>query len=169
MSHPAMAEVLVAGAGPAGAVAALTLARHGIKVLLVGKEGGTAPGGGYDVLITGQAKSILDSAGLAGQLPVRPVSQVEVRFGGSVTRVITDSGAAVCDWGQLRRALRGAAVRAGARYIRGTVTALTPDGDSHQAVIGYRGRSVRIAARHVVVAAGGGSGLFPPPVTQQGS
>lgn len=173
MRYPAMAEVLVAGAGPAGAVAALTLARHGTKVLLVGKEGGkgggTAPGGGYDVLITGQAYGILESAGLAGLLPVRPVSQVEVRFGGSVTRVITDSGAAVCDWGQFRRALRGAAIRAGARYIRGTVTALTPDGDSHQAVIGYRGRPVRIAARHVVVAAGGGSGLFPPPVTQQGS
>ena len=169
MNPPAMAEVLVAGAGPAGAVAALTLARQGTEVLLVGKEGGRAPGGGYDVLITGQAYGMLASAGLVDVVPVRTLSQVELRFGRPVTRVIADSGAAVCDWGQFRRVLRGAAIRAGARYIRGTVTALTPDGDLHQAVIDYRGRPVRVAARHVVAAAGGASGLFPPPVTQQGS
>jgi flavin-dependent dehydrogenase len=168
MSLPAAAEVLVAGAGPAGATAAVTLARQGMEVLLVGKEGGSRPAGGYDVLITGQARGMLASAGLASLVPVRPVNLVELRFGASVTRTVSDSGAAVCDWREFRRALRGAAVSAGARYVRGTVTSLTPQAGAHQAVIACGGSQAAVSARHAVVAAGGGSGTLTP-VTPQGS
>jgi menaquinone-9 beta-reductase len=159
---PVPADVLVMGAGPAGAIAAVTLAGQGMDVLLVGQDPGGRTAGGYDVLITGQARAMLELAGLASLIPVRPVDLVELRFGASVTHTITDSGAAVGDWREVRTALRGAAIRAGARYIRGTVTSLTYHGHAHQAVIEHVGGQVSVRARHVVVASGGGSGTLAP-------
>jgi flavin-dependent dehydrogenase len=154
------ADVLVAGAGPAGATTAAILARQDMRVLLVGQDNRRA--GGYDFLITGQARAMLASVGLADAIPIRPVDLVELRFGASVTRTISDSGAAVCDGRGFRSALRGAAIRAGARYVRGEVASLALYGDAHQAVIEYDGRQFRVRARHAVVATGGGSRTLAP-------
>ena len=163
MSLPAAADVLVVGAGPAGATAAAILARQGMEVLLVGKEAGKRTRtGSYDFLITGHARGMLESAGLADVFPVRPVDLVELRFGASLTRTITDSGAVVCDLREFRCGLRGAAIRAGARYVRGEVTSLASASHAHQAVITYAGRQVRVSARHAVVAAGGGGRTLRP-------
>jgi flavin-dependent dehydrogenase/geranylgeranyl pyrophosphate synthase len=165
----AATDVLVAGAGPAGTTAAATLARKGAEVLLVGKDTRGCPADGYDVLITGQARAMLTSAGLGEKLPIRPVDVVELKFGTSVTRTICDSGAVVCDWRELRRALRGAAIQAGARYVAGTVTSLTLAAGAYQAVIDCSGRQLSARASHAVVAAGGGSTALTPPVTPHSS
>jgi flavin-dependent dehydrogenase len=165
----ASADVLVAGAGPAGTAAATVLAREGAEVLLVGRDTSDCPAGGYDVLITGQARATLTAAGLSEKLPVRPVDAVELRFGTSVTRTICDSGAAVCDWRELRRALRGAAIQAGARYVAGTVTSLTLDAGAYQAVIDRSGRRFPARAGHAVIATGGPSTALTPPVTPPSS
>lgn len=153
------ADVLVVGHGPAGSVAAMTLARHGMNVVLVGKD---AVPSRFDVLLTGQARAMLAAAGLAGGFAVRPADVVELRFGASRARTITGSGAAVCDWNELRAALRAAAVRAGARYVRGTVTGLDLDARTSLAVLECSGRQARIRARHVVVAAGGAASALLP-------
>lgn len=153
MTHP---DVLVVGAGPAGSTAAAALARKGVAVLLAGQDPHGGPADGYDVLITGQTRAMLLSAGLDEKIPVRPVDVVELRFGCSATSSICDSGAAVCDWDSLRRALREAAIQAGVRYVSGTVTSLTLGAGGYQAVIDCSGRQLSVRASHAVIAAGGG-------------
>lgn len=157
MTADMAADVLVVGAGPAGTVAAAALARRGTSVLLAGKD---IRGGDHDVLVTGQARGLLSAAGLGGGLPLRPVTAFELRFGRSTTRAIADSGAAVCDWLTLRRALRDMATAAGAQYARGTVTAVHGGPSGYRALLVYGGRQVTLSARHVIVAAGGGSGTL---------
>ena len=159
MTVPVNADVLVVGAGPSGATAAAVLARQGLEVLLVGQG---RPAGGYDMLVTGQALGMLESAGLLGVIPLQRADLVELFFGASVRRTITDSGAAICDRRALGRALRGAAIRAGARFLRGTVISLTLEAGAHHAVVDQAGGQVLVSARHAVVAAGPGGRTLTP-------
>lgn len=151
------ADVLVVGAGPAGSVAAAALARSGLAVVLAG----TADlAGEYDVLLTGQALGELASAGLDGVVPLHPVERAELLFGPSVRRVVADSGAAVCQRDILERALRTAALEAGARFVPGLVTTLAHGDEACEAVIERRACPLRVIARHVVIAAGQDAGAL---------
>lgn len=156
MTAPRMADVLVVGAGPAGAVAATALARADLRVLLADDRGAS---GRFDVLLTGPAVRALDRAGLRERLPLRPVDGIDLRFGGS-RRTFDEPAGSVCRWHELRRALRAAAVGAGARYVPGRVTSLSPDVGGYHAEIELAGRPVPVFARHAVVATGGAAAPF---------
>ncbi|SEF35770.1 Dehydrogenase (flavoprotein) [Amycolatopsis pretoriensis] len=116
------------GAGPAGAVAAAVLARGGVPVVLVGREGDEP---GYDVLVSGPAREILRSIGVT--VDDWPVYGVTIAFDANTSHAVPDAGYAVVDSVVLRETLRAHAVRCGAEY-----------------------RPTAPAAPHVVLAGGGG-------------
>ncbi|WP_103343860.1 hypothetical protein [Amycolatopsis sp. CA-126428] len=112
-----MSHAVVVGAGPAGAVAAAVLARGGMPVVLTGRDD---DGPGYDVLLSGPAREILRSIGVAvDDWPVLPVT---IAFDATTSHAVPDAGYAVVDSTVLRDTLREHAVRCGAEY-RLTATA----------------------------------------------
>jgi menaquinone-9 beta-reductase len=157
----ARGDVLVVGAGPSGAVAATALARLGQRVLLADHDTAAA-GTDHDVLLTGPAVHALHTAGLRDRAALRPAGEVELWFGQSPRRVLHGCGAAVCRWDELRSGLRSAATAAGAVWLPGRVTSLGSGPDGGQGVIEVAGRSVTVSARHVVLAAGGGTTSLTP-------
>lgn len=156
-------DVLVVGAGPAGAVTAAALARHGMSVLLADSS---AAEGDHDVLVSGQALHGLAALGLPLTALVRPVRVIRLSFGTGTARSITDAGAAVCGRARLRAGLRRAAAAAGAVQIPGAVTSIIRVADGYEAVITRTGTGTAIAhvaARHVVVATGAAASGPPQP------
>lgn len=155
-------DVLVIGAGPAGAAAAIATARLGLSVLLVSDGGGL---GDHDMLISGQALRVLDSLALRPAPRLRPVRSIRMRFS-QVTRQITDSAAAAISGRRLCEALRQTAAAAGAELLAGTVTDLEPTGIGHRAAVLTTGSGIReITARHVIMAAGSDGRLSGSQIT----
>lgn len=117
-----MLDVLVAGAGPAGAVAATILARAGARVVLLDRD----PEPRHrccDELLDPRAVHALDSLGLWGG-PLRDaVSVPGIRVSAGSTVCVVDHGsggpARAIDRFELDRWLRAEAVRAGARVEYG--------------------------------------------------
>jgi menaquinone-9 beta-reductase len=146
-------DVLVAGAGPAGAVTAAALARHGLSVLVADPAIG---GGDYDVLISGQARRALASLGLSLAALARPVPVIRLSFGARAGRSIADADAAVCGQRQLRQALRQAAAEAGVQEVTGRVTDMARVNDGFRVLVAGAGDVpvLAVAARHLVVATG---------------
>lgn len=107
-------DVLVTGAGPAGATAALVAARAGLRVLVCDRG---APGPARDIMISDVAAARLAGLGIDTAGYSR-VAGFELRFPAH-TRAITDSGAAITDAGALRASLVEAAMRAGAEFVTG--------------------------------------------------
>ena len=142
-----MTEVLVVGAGPAGAVTAIALARRGIPVLLVGP--GLADDG-YDVMLSGPARRGLAALGVESLLPARPLAAVELALGERPSPPVTDAGASVCERSALLKTLHRAAVESGAHLAEGMATGLSHDCDGWHAMIDGR----EVLARHVVRACG---------------
>ena len=121
-------DVLVTGAGPAGAAAALVAARAGLRVLVRDRR---VPRPAHDIMVSDVAAGRLAELGIdTAEYP--RAGEFELRFP-ACTRSVTDSGAAITDAGALRESLIEAAMRAGAEFVTG------PPGE---------------AARHVVMATG---------------
>jgi menaquinone-9 beta-reductase len=152
-------EVLVVGGGPAGAVTAAALARRQMSVLLADNADHAVAG--YDVLVSGPALSGLRSLDLPLPARRRPVETINLRFGANVRHVVSGVGAAVCDRAQFRLALGGAAVDAGVRALRGSVTGVAAGAGGYRAEIETSGGASTVLARHIVIATGAGGGLRP--------
>jgi len=151
---PQEVDVLVAGAGPAGAVAAADLARRGFSVLLADDAGGV---GDHDVLVSAQARQALAALGLPEGALLRPAATIRLSFGAAAGRSIASGGAAVCSRARLGEALRRLAVAAGATAVRGRVTSVARAAGGFEALVAGRGpggETRRVAARHVVAATG---------------
>jgi menaquinone-9 beta-reductase len=143
-------DVLVIGAGPAGASAAAALTGRGLSVVLAG--GATSD---HEVLISGQALRALASLRLPSTPFLRPVTSLRLSFGPSASQELTDSGAAVASRQRLCDALRYAAISHGADHIPGQVAGLQATGSGHRAIVFAPGSGPReVSARQVVMATG---------------
>lgn len=146
-------EVLVVGAGPAGAATAAELARHGIRTLLAGRPDDRE----HDVLLGSPAVRALDSLGALGAVAARPADGVLLHLGDGRGRAVTDLGAAVCDRRTLGEALRGRATVLGATHVACDVASVRRTGEGYEARLGSGGTGVdgmTVTARHVVIASG---------------
>lgn len=122
------ADVLIAGAGPAGAAAAIGLARRGLRPLLLerAREPRDIVCGGF---LGPDALALLAGLGLDPQaLGARPIDRLRLAAGGRQTDFALPFRAAGLSRLTLDAALRDAALAAGAGLERGiTVRALTAD------------------------------------------
>jgi flavin-dependent dehydrogenase len=142
------ADVLVVGAGPAGATAAAALAERGIQVLLAGPADPT--GADHDLMLSGPARRGLARIGADRVLPVRPAAEVRLHIDGDAGRTVADAHLATCAPDALLEALREVAVKAGTGLIPGRVDGLERAADGWHAMVGGEA----VAARHVVMATG---------------
>lgn len=143
------ADVLVAGAGPAGAAGAAALAKRGVRVLLAGPaDDDTAAD--YDVMLSGPARRGLARIGADRSLTVRALDVVRLHVDGDAGRTVTDAHTASCAPDELLEALRGTAVKAGACLIPGVVADLERAADGWHATVDGEA----VTARHLVIATG---------------
>lgn len=154
-------DVLIAGAGPAGALAAALLARRGARVLLVDKAAHPR----WKVCgccLNGSALAALDRAGLgdlAARLGAVPLDRFELRAGGAPAVIRLPGGMALSrealDW-----ALIAAAVSAGATFVPQARAVLeSPNGECHHAALQHGSTRAVVSAR-IAVAADGLAGGF---------
>lgn len=160
MTAPAtVVNVLIVGAGPAGAAAAVTAARAGLSVLVADH---VAPPRVGDAVVSGIAMQRLTELG-ADVAGIRPADSVELCFPGR-SRQVTGIGAAVADHGAMRAALADAAIAAGAKLAIGRVT-LLPTADKENNAVNAVLNGVPIRAAHVVVATGAAGTSMPTHAT----
>jgi geranylgeranyl reductase family protein len=159
-------DVLIAGAGPAGSIAAIVLARAGMRVVIVDRESFPRDKLCGDTVNPG-ALSLLESLGLSGG----PLSRAPALTGMRLTGPLSDTRARYGD-GIVGRALRRReldtwlleeALRAGARFESAlSVRAPIVDGPVRGVVLAPRGdsaRQSRMPARLVIAADGARSTL----------
>ncbi len=151
-------DVLVIGAGPAGALAARELARRGMKTLLV--ESKSFPRdkvcGGY---VNGRALTVLRSVGLGtlcSDLGGRALSEVEIRSSGQQLRIPLPTGFALSRR-RLDSALVGEAQREGVIFLPETKATVTSESDSfsrHVLLTDRKSTSLPIRAKVVLACDG---------------
>jgi flavin-dependent dehydrogenase len=154
-------DVLVAGAGPAGATIARHLARRGVSVLLVDKASFPR----WKVCgccLNGAAIGALAASGL-GDLPARlgavPLTRMQLAVGTTRASLVLPAGASLSREA-FDSALIQAAVDAGVAFLPETEALLQPEAAETRHVRLKQGaRQTSVAAR-VVVAADGLSGKF---------
>jgi flavin-dependent dehydrogenase len=127
------ADVCVVGAGPAGAAAAIALARTGARVLLIGSA--KAPPAGTLELLSGHARHSLDTLGLTGTVVARaPVCAATIsRWGGADfaerAGILDPAGPGwVVDRHWLNPVFLAASRAAGVRHLPAQVTGAVRDG-----------------------------------------
>ncbi|PZU98517.1 MAG: hypothetical protein DCF24_10840, partial [Cyanobium sp.] len=152
-------DVVVVGAGPAGALAAHGLARRGVRVLLV--EQRRFPRWKVcGACLSPQALAALEAAGLAelvaqqGGLALRVL---QLGVAGLVSPIVMEAGR-VLSRARLDQALLEAAVAAGAEVLTGTravLGAAAAGADPDREVVLQTGTDqLRVTARVVLIAAG---------------
>jgi flavin-dependent dehydrogenase len=164
-------DALVVGAGPAGAAAALRLARHGLQVLLIDR--GTLPRGKLcGCCLSPAAVAELRRLGMPGDeslalaVPLRRIrlacdgreAGIDVRGGATLSREVLDA------------TLAAAAVRAGAQWLPRTAAVAIDEADDGEplAVVAVRGaagdgdRTVRLVCRRLLLATGLGDRVRRP-------
>lgn len=151
-----MVEVLVAGAGPAGTVTALVLARAGVRVLLVDRARFPRPKLCGDALNPG-AVALLDALGLAAGLEPRGYRLAGMRVTGAQGLAVEDRyhgchGLAV-PRADLDAYLLEAAGRAGAR-IQEAVRVVAPMVEESGGRVTVRGAVLETSGRRLRVPAG---------------
>lgn len=163
-------EVVVIGAGPAGALAARELARRGAKVLLVDKTTFPRPKV-CGACLNSRALMVLQSVGLAelvrrsGAVPSR---KLHLAARGR-TAVLPLSGGLALSREYLDAALIDTALSAGVAFLPGT-QAQTEWCDRHQRIVTLQqhGAKERVTPRCVLVAHGlGGNALRREPGVQR--
>ncbi|MGR6924201.1 FAD-dependent oxidoreductase [[Actinomadura] parvosata] len=154
-SESRQADLLVVGAGPAGAAAAIEATRHGLHVVICDPGQPRPPA---DVIVSEAALGALTALDVARHLPLRPLEAVELRLGAGPARRLPEAAAALCDRADLDTALRHALADLDLPVLRGSVETITveADGLQHAAIRGTDAPAT-VAARHVIVAGG------PPP------
>ena len=166
--HATMLDVLIAGAGPAGAMAALVLARAGARVVLIDREQFPRDKLCGDTLNPGAVR-LLASFGLTGGVLDRAVKLSGMRLTGPRASVQAEYGRPPAAVALTRRAfdawLVAQAVAAGARFETGVV-AREPLFDQHSGVsvvrglvIDREGHSLRMPAILTIAADGRRSAL----------
>jgi flavin-dependent dehydrogenase len=156
MDEPAREDwdVVVVGAGVAGAVAAARLARRGCDVLLVEKSSWPRDkvcGG----CVNRAARAALASAGLDTALAAaRPYSAMRLAFNGREARFALPDGRAISRR-RLDAALVDAAVAAGARFMSGARAVLDRCEASRRRVTLHQGREAFDVCARVVLACDG--------------
>ncbi len=114
-----MVEVLVAGGGPAGAVAALVLARRGVRVLLA--DAGLDPGVPGTITVGPGALAAFSAVGLASEVTavMRPLAGLDLRRGPRRISLAGPGEMGLVAARTLGEGLRQAAARAGAQVREG--------------------------------------------------
>lgn len=154
-------DVAIVGAGPAGSIAALRLARRGHRVLLLERRRFPRDKACGDGLIP-DALNCLERNGLYGRIVPLGRRSSTVTFW-SPSRIACDfSGEFVC----VKRAildaeLAAAAVEAGAALCHARVEALEPDSEGVRVAIGSRA-GPPLCARYALVASGADVSLLRP-------
>jgi flavin-dependent dehydrogenase len=147
---------VVVGAGPAGALAALGLAREGVPVLLVERR--RFPRWKVcGACLSGQALAALEEAGqapLLDQLGARPLRSVQLGLQGLRTELPLPAGR-VLSRRALDQGLVEAAVSAGATLVPETMAQLGPAESRSRAVQLRRGRELATVQAEVVLVAAG--------------
>ncbi len=138
-------DVVVVGAGPAGASAAAALAGAGRSVLLV-HDG--APALSYDAFLGAPTMEGLGRL-LAGELPGRTLDGIDLVFG-TRSRRLMPVRATACDHAVLTQALRRAARHAGAEQVLATAQVLGRDADRFRVAL----NGAVVLTSHVVLATG---------------
>ena len=157
------ADVCVVGAGPAGAAAAIALARTGADVLLVGPA--KAPPAGTLELLSGHARHLLDTLGLTGAVAARgaPCAATVSRWGGpdfaERSSLLDPAGPGwVVDRAWLDSTFLSAATAAGVRHLPAHVAGAEREGHrwSLRCLRTAAGKPdfLRISAPRVIVSAG---------------
>ncbi|MGE3182753.1 MAG: NAD(P)/FAD-dependent oxidoreductase [Phycisphaerae bacterium] len=152
-------DVVIVGAGPAGAMAARGLASRGVKVLLVDR----APFPRYKVCgscLSPTAMQILRYIGLHSTLQrAVPTHALELVAYGKRAEIVLPGGAAVSR-AAFDAALVADAVRAGAAFCDDTIAQWLCDTDNEVSIRLTRGTGFRVVRARAVVAADGLSGSF---------
>lgn len=156
-----MWDVVVIGAGPAGAVAARQVALRGARVLLVDKKSFPRPKV-CGACLNGAALQVLEAIGLGG-LPTRlggiPLDGVRIGIAGRLQELSLPRGVAVSR-SRLDEALAAAAVDAGALFLCDARASIAePTADARRVRLSRRDGETMVSARVVLAASGlGGIG-----------
>jgi geranylgeranyl reductase family protein len=159
------ADVLVVGAGPAGSIAALVLARAGARVRLIDRASFPRDKLCGDTLNPGSL-AILDRLGISAPIRARGAAVTGMVVTGPGAHVAADYPGGLCGASISRRdldvMLLNAAIDSGVRFDCG-VTVREPRIDERRRVAGVRiasnGRDCEMRARVVIAADGRGSRL----------
>jgi geranylgeranyl reductase len=145
------AKVLVVGGGPAGAIAARSLAEWGIEVILLERNFSFAkPCGG------GVPLSAFDELGIPKEMIKREVKRIRIvsPVGEKLDIELKGGILAIVERWEFDRALRSEAEEKGAQVIEGEFTGITIDRSEYRVEVNSKGVKKGIVAEYIIAADG---------------